>query len=711
VPAMRPGRDGLVGHYLRRNDKQWSPPAVITFDTESYRQDRGDGENQTLRLWCARLDDRRPPHRGEAAQLRQRGQDGAQLAATVDEWLRGRRTCWLYCHNLGYDLTTSELVGHLAALGWAVEHCSTAPQYIFLTMAKGDRRLTLTDLHHLLPMRLADIGQLLDIPKGQMPSESDPDEIWAEYCARDVDVLAAAVLALMDHWDAYGLGNWALSGAACGFRAMRHMLPAKSITLIDSPDSSANERAAIYGGRRYCWRHGDQPPGRYSELDFTMAHATTAANYVMPVKRGSWFDSLPMNHRAIDSDLAVIIAEVEIETDVPRFPVRAGGRVWYPVGRFKTTLASPDIAWARDLGCLRSIGRGQFHYTSGVLRPFFRRVIETGAPGNDQYPDIVRAMWKQWGRSVAGKFGQRGYKVTPTNMLSDKPWHYEKATDWETGEEYWLVHYGGIVHEAHQDGDGASAYPAVLAVIESHERVALGKAAELLGPGVVIQCDTDGLWVDMGALEGGAETGFGFDLADMDRRARVAVAIDIVNKNIGALQLREKHSVQRMAIWGPQNYDAGPHSRHSGRPRGLREVRDGVWAGDIFPAVSHQMATAAPGVFRTETVSWSRPACVTPGWVTVGGAVRAVEVRSGPGGCTDLVPYSETRWAAAGDQLGPEQHQALEGLWDAVSDTGEVSNGRSAIWARTADEAAAANAARRAGVGLAPARDAMSPVP
>lgn len=663
MATLRPGLDGRTGRYLRSNEKVWTPPHLITLDSESWRQQRADGEDQALRLWCARLDDRRKPAKRAAQQLRAQGSTGAQLAATVDAWCAGRETIWAYAHNLGYDLTTTQLVEHLAALGWSLDRCSTIPEYLFLFMSKGRKRLTLTDLHHLLPMRLADIGTLLGIDKLRMPPQQAPDEDWYTYCARDVDVASEALLAMMGHWDDYQLGNWSVSGAGCGFRAMRHMIPGKSITLFDDQASSDYARDAIYGGRRYCWRHGQQPPGRYSELDFTAAHATTAANYPMPVKAGSWFDSLPADHKAIDSPLAIIIAQCEVETDQPRFPCRAGGRVWYPVGRFTTTLASPDIAWARQLGCLRSIGRGQFHYTSRAMQPFFHRVLDIGAPDNDTYPPVIRAMWKQWGRAVIGKFAQRGYQITQTNMLTDKVWYYEKATDWETGQEYWLVHYGGYIHEARPGGDGANAYPAILAAVESYERVALGKALDIIGPASAIQCDTDGLWADMGAIEAGTPNGLPYDLADIDRRIRVTMMVEYINLQIGALQLREKHTVMRMGVYGPQNYDAGPHTRQSGRPAGLREIRDGIWAGDTFPSVAHQMARAPAGTYRTEAVTWTRPANVIPGWVLADGTVRAVEVRPGPGGTQQVAAWPDTRWARSGARLGPIQHDALAGLW------------------------------------------------
>lgn len=660
---------------------------LITFDTESWRTERPGGEDQRLRLWCARLDDRRNPRRGKPEQVTAQGYTGVQLAATITQWVRRRENVWLYAHNLGYDLVTSQLVEDMHGLGWLVQHCSTLPEYLFLTLAKGRHRITLTDLHHLLPMRLADIGSMLGLHKTGMPAPGAPDDEWFAYCARDVDVLAEAVLALMAHWDDYGLGNWSLSGAGCGFRAMRHTLPAKAVTLIDDQAASDNERAAIYGGRRYCWRHGEQPPGRYSELDFTAAHATVAATYPMPAKRGNWFTSLDPHHKAIDGKYAVVIAECEVETDVPRFPCRIGGRIWYPAGRFRTVLASPEIAWARDLGCLISIGRGQFHYTSTVMKPFFTRVLEIGNPRNETYPPIVRAMWKQWGRTVIGKFAQRGYKITETRMLTDKVWFYERAADWETGEEYWMVHYGGLIHEARPSGDGASAYPAVLALVESYERVAIGKAAEMLGESVVIQCDTDGLWADMGALEAGTHTGLGFDLADVTRPARIGLAVDCVNNQLTGLQLREKHTVSRIAVWGPQNYDAGNYTRHSGRPSGLKEVQPGIWKGDTFPAVARQMTMSEPGVYKTELVTWTRPACVVPGWVLASGAVRPVEARIGQDGCTELIPYGSTRHAARGDQLGQVQHQALAALWESTADYVSSGDDQSPIWHQTARQA------------------------
>lgn len=668
MATLQPGRDGRIGRYLRTNDKNWSPPSVISFDTEAYRIRHEYGEKQPLRLWCARLDDRHKTSKVKAGTAKERGKTGPELAALIDKWSHARENMWLYAHNLGYDLVTSNLVDHMSGSGWKVEKCSTVPEYLFITLGNGRRRLTMTDLHHLLPAGLEEIGALLEHYKVGLPADDAPDDEWYERCERDTDILAEALLILMQHWDDYALGNWAISGAACGFRAMRHTIPKKSITLIDDAEGSRNERNAIYGGRRYVWRHGEQSRGRYAELDFSNAHATVVANYPMPAKRGTWFSSLDPYHRALVGDLAVIVAECEIQTDVPRFPCRINDRVWFPVGKFKTTLATPEIRWARDLGCLLGIGRGQFHFTSKVMQPFFRRVLDISRPDNESFSPLVRAMWKQWGRSVVGKTGQRGYDIQDTRMLTHRNWYYEHARDDQTGEDYWLVHYGGRIWSAKPAGDGPSAYPAILALVESYERVAIGQAAELLGPAVILQCDTDGIWCDIGALEAGAATGLPGYVSELSRGTRVDLAVALVNEHLGALQLREKHAVDRIAMWGPQNYDAGAYSRHSGRPARLKEVKPGVWAGDIFPSVARQMKMDSMGAYQIETVTWTRPACVVPGWVTQDGTVKPIEVTTGSDGKPQITHYSETRYAAGGLQLKPVQHNALAGLWDPDAD-------------------------------------------
>jgi hypothetical protein len=508
-------------------------------------------------------------------------------------------------------------------------------------MRKGKQSITISDLYHLLPMRLADIGSLCGQNKMPMPKDDAPDCDWFDYCQNDSDIVLAAVLILMQHWDDYALGKWRMTGASCGFAAMRHGHDGARMVLFDDPDGSQLDRSAIYGGRRHAWRHGQLPAGRYVNLDITAAYATAGAMWNLPHKRGATFDSLPLSDRRVWRPEVCVIAECEIETDRPVFPVRAAGGIAYPVGRFRTVLAGPEIEYARQLGMLREIGAGQFHLLGQGMRSFFAKVIDWGRPGVAQIDPVAAAMWKQFGRGVIGKFAQRGYVTEVTSLLTDKDWFYEQAYDLQAQRSYWLVHRAGRIERRWQEGDSRNAYPAVTAVVESLVRVALDRVIQAAGPHAPVLCDTDGLWLDMTAQ------------ADLAAIGAAAFPFGI----------KTKDETQRLEVAGPQSYDWAQGSRHAGRPRNMQRTGADTWAGDVFPGLAWQMAHGKAGEYHLVSHHWRQEASTVRAWVLDSGHVAPLEVTSSPGQPVMVLPWTQTRWAASGACLGPSQHADLAPWW------------------------------------------------
>jgi len=613
----------------------------MTFDTEARRLKTGSGELHTLRLWTAAVRTRRQQKTATPDWDQAQGYTGADLAAAITGWLRSAPSCWLYAHNLGYDLPVSGLVGHLAALGWQVSECSSDPAYVWLVMRKGKQSITISDLFHLLPMRLADIGGLVGQNKMTMPADGAPDPAWFAYCQNDTDIALAAVLILMDHWDDYQLGRWRMTGAACGFAAMRHGHDGARMVLFEDPDGAALDRQAIYGGRRHAWRHGQLPPGRYVNLDISAAYATAGASWNLPHKRGQVFDSLDVSDRRLWRPEICVIAECVVETDRPVFPVRAAGGIAYPVGEFRTVLAGPELDYARQLGMLRSIGPGQFHLLGAGMRSFFARVVEWGRPGVSPIDPVAAAMWKQFGRGAVGKFAQRGYVTEQTDWLTDLDWFYEQGYDLATGQAFWLVHRAGRIEKRWQEGESRNAYPAVTAVVESLVRVALDRVIEAAGPDAPVLCDTDGLWLDMTARP---------DQAAIDAAAH-------------PFAIRLKDETARLEIAGPQSYDWKGGSRHAGRPRNMTRTGADTWAGDVFPGLAWQMAHGKAGEYQLVAHTWKQEASTVRAWVLGDGHVAPLEMRYDAQAGNQLLPWWQTRAARSGRVLGPSQHADLAGLW------------------------------------------------
>ena len=691
-------------HYLRSNETSWTPPSVISLDTET-RVIQADPEVQALRCWHARADYRRGARRLPGEQAEGGGTLAADLAARVDRWARKWDETWLYCHNLNFDLAVTRLPLLLAGLGWDVQDMAVDCAAPWLKLAAAGQRLVIADSHAIWPVPLAELGAAAGLVKRPLPDGDDP-AAWLARCEADTLILHTALLQLMAWHDANQLGRWSLTGAATGWNTMRHLQSAKTsktarvarvnqglpavdpaaqpITVDPDPAALGWDRAAIYGGRRQTWRHGRLPRGRYVEADFERAYQQIMAECPLPRRRGRWFDSLPVDHRLVDDPARQwsILAECEIETDTPRWPCRMtvsgqpsaaalraeqtgmprGGdeRVFYPVGRFRTVLAGPDIAEARRLGCLRSVGRGQVHQLGWALRPWARWSL--AAQADENTPAVAVIALKHQGRAVAGKWAQKQWEKRKIGLATSYGWGYEDA--WVAGANCRgsIIDMAGVKYLAWPGGDGDNAYPAILAFIEAHVRVAAGRVIEGLGGDAVIQWDTDGGIIDAWVIDNGPRPGRR-GLGPRGRlRDDVAGALTALSEMTAPLRLREKTVYGRVEVIGPQHLTLDGRRRWSGVPASAEQRADGSYEAWTWPKLAWQMAKGDPRGYVRQVQTYRLAASYAPGWLAADGAVLPVEARAGPGGCNQIVPWPETRHAAAGRRLAPVQPAILAGL-------------------------------------------------
>lgn len=620
-------------HWLRPNHKDWTPPQFISFDAETTAEQTDAGEVHRPRLWAARLDVRRAKRDTQLGAETNWGHTPAQLAEQITEWCRGQNTMWAYAHNLSFDLAATRLPIALMDLGWRVTDHAVGSDTPWLRMRRGECVLTMADSWGWLRAPIEAVGADVGVSKPPLPDWDDSDDAWIKRCSADVEILAAAMRTLMDWWDAEKLGCWSLTGSSAGWNAMRHKMPAESILMVHGADQVEADRRAIYGGRRDAFRHGHLERGPFALLDFWRAYTVICRDKPLPVRRRGNFPGLPIDSLLVSSDRYGIIAEVEVETDIPRWPVRAGGRVAYPVGRFTTVMASPEIAEARRLGCLRSIGPGFLHELGTPLAPWATWCLGAQDAPDDVVPAVAKRALKHWGRAVVGKFGQHGYEKIPAGPATHGGWWYEPCYNHERQQRGHLVEVGDRQVETVQTPVGENSYPAVLAFVESWTRVYLTRALEAIGLQHVISCDTDGL------ITAGGDTW----------RAAVAAA------DLGPLTLRHKSSYRQITVLGPQHYIAPGDRKLAGIPRKAQQLPDGRLRAQLWPKLAWQMEHAPPDGYLRPTQHYRLAASYVTGWVLAGGRVRPLEARLCPAGHTHILAWASTRWAAAGDQLGGDQ--------------------------------------------------------
>ena len=633
----RPQRHVPV-HYLRPNHTSWTPPSVFTFDTETRSVYEGDDEVMSLRLWCARFTDRRAPKRAKPLSETQNGISGAGLAALVDKWAKARRTVWGYAHNLGFDLCTSELTDGLMERGWTVTEFAVGSGSPFIRMRKADHSLTLSDSWSWFQASLERVAEAMDMRKPPLPKEDDTFEQWLHRCQMDTDILHAAMLTLMKWWDDNDLGRWNLTGSASGWNAMRHIATPERILIRPDDEECDHDRKAIYGGRRQCWQTGGFTYGHYTELDIEKAYTVACRDLPLPIGRQATFTSLPTDHRWLECRRYGVIAECVINTDQAIVPCRIGHNVWYPVGRFKTVLAGPDIKEARDLGILESIGAGWLHRLGYAMRPWATWCIDSQREDNKAVPEVAKLVHRVWARSAVGKWAQRGFEVVELGPSPIRGWNYEEGWHHQKNVPCSVIDFGGKRYQVAAVNQADNAYPAVLAFVESHVRVALGRAIRRVGDGNMVVSDTDGFIC----------TAKGVD------------QLAAINQDVAPFVVRPKRHYRRVKVIGPQHMELDQQARRSGVPASAVYGAQGKLEAWTWPKLGWQMANGRQGVYVRPKATYTLAATYAPGWSLSDGAVVPVELTIGPGGHNTITPYPQTRYGQSGRVLGPHQHRQLE---------------------------------------------------
>lgn len=589
-------------HRIRPNHREWSPAQIIWLSATTTAREHEIGEFHVLTGWSAILDVRRARNPDETGTVDAWGELASELADQVSHWCAGQKSVWLYSYDLSFDLAVTRLPVLLKAIGWDVTSHALTSDSPWIRMRSGSCVITMSEARGWLRAPLSVIGADLHA-EGNDTYPIDP-ETPTRYLssAKNAHRMRAGMLQILQWWDTAGLGSWTLTASSAGWNAYRHMSPGPLPLIIAGDDEASHDRKAIYGGRREAFRWGDLDGGPWSLLDFKSAYPTIAATFPLPVQRMGSFTSMPADSPVINGEQYGIIAEVELETDVPRWPVRVGGRVAYPVGRFITTLAGPEIAEAHRLGCLIRIGPGRLHRLSWHMRDWALWILRAQDGGDDQVPIIARRLVKHWGRAVIGKTAAHGYQTRPLSTLGGDGWTVRQAWNAKLQAPSHLTDVCGTAAETIATGDGDNAYPAILAFVESWVRMYLSRAIESIPPESVISCDTDGI------IASGVSP----------------LTAGYVSSDTGPLEMRIKETYDQVRIIGPQHVITDVNRKLSGIPGNAAEKPDGRLEASLWPKLAwqmeHHLANQAPGYVRPKQ-TYTLPQSTITAWCMTDGTV------------------------------------------------------------------------------------------
>lgn len=655
---------GLGGAHYLKPVSGGSTPGTVMFlalpKNDGHDQADADPELGPWDIRCVYRRHRR--YAGEIATADGSGRD--DLAAQVDAFASTSESAWLYTYDALVVLNATALAERLCALGWSLSRqFGTSPRAMWIVLHKGARTVARTDRVD----RSGDVAQrvkyahTLTLADARALAVIAPKE--GKLAAADSSVLAAAVLALMNWWDGQQLGRWSVTGAALGWRAYRATLKPKGVVIDHDPGIVGFERRAIYGGRRDVAVIGTPGAPAYAELDFEKAYPTIAAHCMLPCAYGGQLPAENFDPALYGNPSVGLIAEVTLTTDQPRWPARIGGKVFYPIGCFRTVLAGPDLSDAWDAGVVTQVHEVHWYRMSRHMAPWGQWIGELMTAPAGLVPEPVRRAAKHWSRCVIGKFAQRGWTTRPWVGPPCDGWVIEQTPFLGKTHQIITIGLNGVYYLSEADQRGDHERPAVLAFVEAHVRQRLSRLLGGRYAHAVVQWDTDGMIVSLPRL---------YDLAK-ERGYRINRAgtmvpdlkrlLDVWSAACWPLTVRCKTIMERMVLYGPQHVVADSLTKLAGVPTGAVQIRPGVYVGEVRPRLARASPDDPTGVGQAVNAEFTINGPYSSGWVLAGGSVRPPEARIGPDGRNQLLPWAETRWAVAGDVLGPLQALWSDGLW------------------------------------------------
>jgi hypothetical protein len=432
----------------------------------------------------------------------------------------------------------------------------------------GSRSMLWLDLQNFYPTSLRLIARWLSLP---YPCEADVDESWLqtrEGSQWRCTVTLRALQQWLDFRNRFDLGYFSATLAGQAFNAYRHRFMTTPIYVHCHADVEQIETEAHYGGRIEARFLGRAPKGDYAQVDVTSFYASVMHGNRFPTKQIGHSRRIGLRNLRDLADNYCVIARVELATESPAYPRREGGSVHFPIGRFSTTLCTPEIQQAFRRGDIARCDEVVVYESAPIFDVYVEFFWDLRQRAQRVGDELSAQIAKRFLTAVFGKFGQRIWlqKLIRDDAIGDdRIW---REFDWQDDMEYEYRLIAGRLERSVRDVLGRDSLVAIPAHVTSYGRVALWELMEKAGREHVYYVDTDSLIGSRIILQ---------NLGDK-----------FANKQLGGLRLVKSSS--HLFIRGPKWYVFGDKVARAGVPENAREVAWNVFDGEQTQSMKYHLS-------------------------------------------------------------------------------------------------------------------------
>jgi len=588
-----------IPHFITTNKKESRPKRAIFFDTETKSTPLpGGGSRLELKLgWACYWD--RPDRESYTSLEWEFFTTKEGFWAFLQKHLDPDDDLYLIAHNIAFDFRIVGGFDHARSERWWIDFLYSKGMTTLLEYQTGQGTLMLLDMGNFFPATLAEIGEVVGVPKTEIDFNACSWQELADYCRNDVAILVKAWEAWLSFLDQHDLGDFRLTLAAQAMAAYRHSFMDHGIKVHADKSVCELERAAYRGGRVECFSVGDLSGEVFYQLDVNGMYCAMMSWYEYPRLLKSWPLSLNLRQLRATIKKHCVIARVILTTDIPAFPLRAGSFNIYPIGTFQAVLSTPELEFALEHCKVLKIGRVAIYEKAPLFAAYasyFARLKEQyDKEGNKPF----RAIAKKLSNSLYGKFGQTDIETDLSFEMPPLAPREAPYYDWRT--QHWCRIYklGYQTVYERSGGESFNSFPAIPAHVTAYARMYLWSLIEKAGPENVFYCATDSLLVNQR----------GFD--------NLEPLVD--DHKLGYLKVQNVSAC--LEIWGPNNFRMGEVLKSGGIRKSAKQLGHNLYEQDKFLGLRGAVRVGDPDLVTVKKIRKRMHRRIKTGVVTPTGKI------------------------------------------------------------------------------------------
>lgn len=466
----------------------------------------------------------------------------------LDKQIRKKSTTYLVAHNIVFDMAVMHAFHELKDKGWILQSLYSKATTSIFRWKDGERRLLGVDNMNLFQGKLERWGKIFNFPKLHVDFDTVNDADLLTYCKRDVEIMVRSWLEWMQFLDKHELGNFKITIGSTALSAWRHRFMSHKVFIHTDERALTLEREAYHGGRTECFWAGERDDGPFYYVDVNNMYGYILSKMEYPAGIWNYTDKPDISRLLRKLEKQAVVARVLVDITDPVFPLLHGNITIYPVGKFITTLTSPELILAFERGWMRDVYTMAWYRRAPLFSSYIREFHELRMTyrhaGNEGYEQIAKMMMN----SLYGKFGQSGFDQRRIGDARDNETWSQIVVNAQTHKISRMFALGGGVFEETKRGESANSFPAIAAHVTAYARLYIFHLMTVAGRQHVYYTDTDSMIVDQQGHDNLK------DMLDPDK--------------LGYMKI--EHQSQNLAIYAPKDYIMGDRVRVKG------VMKDGV---------------------------------------------------------------------------------------------------------------------------------------